>query len=91
MLCTSFFGGKKAGKKLVRKLCIKHFKINSETDCQANIMVLFLVGLGLGDETDITMKGLTAVKSCKKIFLETYTAILNIPKYHKNIILLTYL
>lgn len=39
-------------------------------------MVLFLIGLGLGDERDITVKGLEAVKSCQHIFLEQYTAIL---------------
>ena len=39
-------------------------------------MVLYLIGLGLGDENDITLKGLQAVRSCSHIFLEHYTAIL---------------
>jgi diphthine synthase len=39
-------------------------------------MVLFVVGLGLGDEKDITVRGLEAVKSSKKVFLEAYTSIL---------------
>lgn len=39
-------------------------------------MVLFLVGLGLGDPTDITLKGLEAVKSADKIYLEAYTSFL---------------
>ena len=39
-------------------------------------MVLFLIGLGLGDESDITLKGLTALRSCSHVFLEEYTAIL---------------
>lgn len=39
-------------------------------------MVLYLIGLGLGDEKDITLKGLEAVKSCSKVFLESYTSVL---------------
>jgi diphthine synthase len=39
-------------------------------------MVLYLIGLGLGDEKDITVKGLEIVKKCKHVFLEHYTAIL---------------
>jgi diphthine methyl ester synthase len=43
-------------------------------------MVLFLVGLGLGDEKDITVRGLEAVTSCDKVFLESYTSVLCINK-----------
>eukprot|EP00357_Protocruzia_adherens_P036474 CAMPEP_0115032666 /NCGR_PEP_ID=MMETSP0216-20121206/39298_1 /TAXON_ID=223996 /ORGANISM="Protocruzia adherens, Strain Boccale" /LENGTH=272 /DNA_ID=CAMNT_0002410617 /DNA_START=22 /DNA_END=840 /DNA_ORIENTATION=- len=43
-------------------------------------MVLYFIGLGLGDEKDITVKGLEAIKSCDKVFLEMYTAILGIDK-----------
>ncbi|GMH36282.1 hypothetical protein BSKO_04150 [Bryopsis sp. KO-2023] len=39
-------------------------------------MVLYIVGLGLYDEKDITVRGLEAVKSCERIFLEAYTSIL---------------
>ena len=39
-------------------------------------MVLSLVGLGLGDENDITARGLAVVKTCKRIVLESYTSIL---------------
>ena len=38
--------------------------------------MLFLIGLGLGDETDITVRGLEAVRSCSEVWLECYTAIL---------------
>jgi len=37
--------------------------------------MLFLVGLGLGDEKDITVKGLEAVQSCKRVYLDAYTSI----------------
>jgi len=39
-------------------------------------MVFYLVGLGLGSETDITVKGLEVVKKCALVLLESYTAIL---------------
>ena len=39
-------------------------------------MVLYVIGLGLGDEKDITVRGLELVKSSDKIFLEAYTSIL---------------
>ena len=35
-------------------------------------MTLYFIGIGLADEKDITVKGLEAVKSCDKIFLESY-------------------
>lgn len=38
--------------------------------------MLYLVGLGLGDETDITVKGLEIVKKASRVYLEAYTSIL---------------
>lgn len=38
--------------------------------------MLYLIGLGLSHETDITVRGLNAVKGCKRIYLEAYTSIL---------------
>lgn len=43
-------------------------------------MVLYLVGLGLGDEQDITMKGLKIVQSADRVFLEAYTSILGVDR-----------
>jgi diphthine methyl ester synthase len=43
-------------------------------------MVLYVVGLGLGDEQDITVRGLRAVQRCDLIFLEAYTSVLAAPK-----------
>lgn len=43
-------------------------------------MVLYIVGLGLGDEKDITIRGLEAVKSSSFVFLEAYTSILSVGK-----------
>lgn len=39
-------------------------------------MVLYLIGLGLGDEKDITVNGLETIRKCGEVFLEHYTAIL---------------
>ena len=38
--------------------------------------MLYLVGLGLADETDITVKGLEIVKKAERVYLEAYTSIL---------------
>ncbi len=43
-------------------------------------MVLYLIGLGLSDEKDITVKGLEKVKSSSHVYLEKYTAVLMIEK-----------
>eukprot|EP01134_Creolimax_fragrantissima_P005559 CFRG5559T1 len=42
--------------------------------------MLYLVGLGLGDERDITVRGLEVVKKCKRVYLEHYTSILGVDK-----------
>ena len=42
--------------------------------------MLFLIGLGLGDEKDITVKGLEAVRSCARVFLEAYTSVLGVSR-----------
>jgi len=42
--------------------------------------MLYLIGLGLGDVTDITVKGLEVVKKASKVFLEAYTSILTVGK-----------
>ena len=39
-------------------------------------MVLHLIGLGLGSELDITLRGLSTVKNCDIVYLETYTSVL---------------
>jgi diphthamide biosynthesis methyltransferase len=41
-------------------------------------MVLYLIGLGLRDEKDITVRGLEICKKCKHVYLEYYTSILGV-------------
>jgi diphthamide biosynthesis methyltransferase len=42
--------------------------------------MFYLVGLGLGDAKDITVKGLEIVKKSKRVYLEAYTSILTVGK-----------
>lgn len=42
--------------------------------------MFYLVGLGLGDATDITVKGLEVVRKAKRVYLEAYTSILTVGK-----------
>ncbi|KAJ5091434.1 Diphthine synthase [Penicillium alfredii] len=42
--------------------------------------MLHLVGLGLADETDITVRGLEIVKRAERVYLEAYTSILLVDK-----------
>ncbi|XP_060933804.1 diphthine methyl ester synthase [Limanda limanda] len=39
--------------------------------------MLYLIGLGLGDAADITVKGLRAVERCSRVYLEEYTSVLS--------------
>jgi diphthine methyl ester synthase len=43
-------------------------------------MVFFLIGLGLGDHKDITVRGLECVKTCDHLYLEYYTSVLGVDK-----------
>ncbi|MCJ1461759.1 diphthine synthase [Pseudocyphellaria aurata] len=55
--------------------------------------MLYLVGLGLADEADITVKGLEVVKTSRRVYLEAYTSVLLVDKekletyYGRSIIL----
>ncbi|XP_031556330.1 diphthine methyl ester synthase-like [Actinia tenebrosa] len=42
--------------------------------------MLYLIGLGLGDAKDISVRGLEVVKKAKSVFLEAYTSILSVDK-----------
>ncbi|PVU85801.1 hypothetical protein BB559_001564 [Furculomyces boomerangus] len=54
--------------------------------------MLYIIGLGLSDEFDITLRGLNAIKTCERVYLEAYTSILMVEKeklealYQKNVI-----
>ena len=42
--------------------------------------MLYFIGLGLGNEKDITVNGLEAIKKCDIAYLENYTSVLNCTK-----------
>lgn len=42
--------------------------------------MFYLIGLGLGDATDITVKGLRALERCSRVYLEAYTSVLTVGK-----------
>ena len=39
-------------------------------------MVLYIIGIGLADEKDITVKGLEAIRNCGTVYLDNYTSLL---------------
>ncbi|RMD58578.1 diphthine synthase [Candidatus Woesearchaeota archaeon] len=41
--------------------------------------MLYLIGLGLFDSKDVSLRGLEAIKSCSKVYLEGYTSRLSCP------------
>lgn len=43
--------------------------------------MLYLVGLGLADEKDVTVKGLEIIKKAERVYLEAYTAVLLVEKH----------
>ena len=42
--------------------------------------MLYLIGLGLADERDISVKGLEIIKKADRVYLEAYTSILLVEK-----------
>ncbi len=56
-------------------------------------MTLYLMGIGLHDEKDISLNGLEAIKKCGEVYLDAYTSVLAAPiskleaLYGKKIIL----
>ncbi|KAK6428529.1 diphthine synthase, partial [Oleoguttula sp. CCFEE 5521] len=42
--------------------------------------MLYIIGLGLADERDISVKGLEIVKRAERVYLEAYTAVLLVDK-----------
>jgi diphthine methyl ester synthase len=42
--------------------------------------MLYIIGLGLADEKDVSVKGLEIVRKAERVYLEAYTAILLVDK-----------
>jgi len=43
---------------------------------QDSVKMLYIIGLGLADEKDISVKGLDIVRKAERVYLEAYTAVL---------------
>lgn len=48
-----------------------------EIESWNQLAMLYIIGLGLGNEQDITLKGLEAVRKCQKVYMEAYTSLLS--------------
>ena len=42
--------------------------------------MLYVIGLGLGNAKDVTVKGFEMIKKCDRVYLEAYTSILSVGK-----------
>lgn len=42
--------------------------------------MFYIIGLGLADEKDISVKGLEVVRKAERVYLEAYTAVLLVDK-----------
>ncbi|KAL3634244.1 hypothetical protein CASFOL_021298 [Castilleja foliolosa] len=61
---------------------LKSYKIGTSSNNISNWKkkgagMLYVIGIGLGDEDDITVKGLKAIKKCSKVYMEAYTSMLS--------------
>ncbi|KAM4641194.1 diphthine methyl ester synthase isoform 2-T2 [Discoglossus pictus] len=54
----------------------------AQGQCTGSIQgrMLYLIGLGLGDAKDVTVKGLEVIRRCSRVYLEAYTSILTVGK-----------
>lgn len=55
------------------------WQVNAKrTTCggQTILKMFYIIGLGLGDPKDVTVKGLEVIKACERVYLESYTSIL---------------
>lgn len=61
-------------------LYIQEVPSEKQDNVAKGIPTLYFIGLGLGSETDISVRGLQAIKSCDNIFLEAYTSVLGVSR-----------
>lgn len=62
------------------------FSTTASNQRRTGSMVLYIIGLGLADEEDITLKGLKAVKSSERVYLESYTSILMVQDFKERLV-----
>lgn len=53
--------------------------VNDEGGRQLRLGIMFyMIGLGLGDAKDVTVKGLEIIRKCDRVYLESYTSVLTV-------------
>jgi len=40
--------------------------------------MFYVIGLGLGDAKDVTVKGFEIIRKCDRVYLESYTSVLTV-------------
>lgn len=56
----------------------RRFGCDEQSDVQPKM--LYIIGLGLADEKDISVRGLEIVRKAERVYLEAYTAVLLVDK-----------
>lgn len=56
---------------------------------QSEKIMFYVIGLGLGDAKDVTVKGLEIIKRCNRVYLESYTSVLTVQQESLVCIVLT--
>lgn len=67
--------GTRKPNKWTPALCLSTIQRIS-THSPKSLEMLYLIGLGLADETDVTVKGLQLIRQVERVYLEAYTSIL---------------
>lgn len=57
-----------------------HSDLFASPSLEYTVAMFCVIGLGLYDEKDITVRGLEIVKKSSRVYLEAYTSILMVPK-----------
>lgn len=54
----------------------KNYAIGSFAQRLYQLDMLYIIGLGLADEKDVSVKGLEVIRRAERVYLEAYTAVL---------------
>jgi len=62
---------------LISRVSSRTYRVNTTN---TRLKMLYLIGLGLSDAKDVSIRGLELIKAADKVYLEAYTSILLCPK-----------
>lgn len=63
-----------------RLLRLGDFRHDQTQQFISSVNMLYIVGLGLADERDVSVKGLDIIRKADRVYLEAYTAVLLVDK-----------